>query len=220
MSQGTVLEPLLFLSYINDLPDVPSCVADYCLNFKCITSDRDQQALQSDILSLEQWEKDWQMEFNPGKCTAIRVMPKKTKLARKTSYVIHNKMLETSNTSRYIGVSITHNLTWSRHTSITAGKANRVLGFLWWNINVCSTKVKAISYTTMVRPIMEHVSATWDPHLQKDISRLETLQRRAARFCCGDYTNRTPGCVDDMLKVLHWESLETRRKNNCLSLLH
>ena len=41
-----------------------------------------------------------------------------------------------------------------------------------------------------------------------------------ARFCCGNYTNRTPGCVDDMLKVLHWESLETTKKNNRLSLLH
>ena len=46
------------------------------------------------------------------------------------------------------------------------------------------------------------------------------VQRRAARFCCGDYTNRTPGCVDNMLKVLHRESLETKRKNNRLSLLH
>ena len=144
-------------------------------------------------------------------------MPKKTKLARKTSYASHTKMLETSDTSRYLGVSITHNLTWSRHTAITAEKANRVLGFLRRNINGCSTK--AISYTTMVRPIMEHASAAWDPRLQKDIGQLERVQRRAARFCCGDYTNRTPGCVDDMLKVLHWESLGTRR-NNRLSLLH
>ena len=58
------------------------------------------------------------------------------------------------------------------------------------------------------------------PHLQKDIRQLEREQRRAARLCHGDYTNRTPGCVDDMLKVLHWDSLETRRKNNRLSLLH
>ena len=144
---------------------------------------RDKQALQSDLSSMEQCVKDWQMEFNPGKCTAIRVMPKKTKLARNTSYTVHNKMLETSDTSRYLGVSITNNLTWSRHTAITAGKANGVLGFLLRNINDCSTKVKAISYTTMVRPIMEHASTAWDPHLQKDISQLERVQRRAAKFC-------------------------------------
>ena len=72
---------------------------------------------------------DWQMEFNPGKYPAIIVMPKK-KLALETSDAIDNKIPETYDTSRYIGVSITDNLTWSRHTAITAGKANTVLGFL------------------------------------------------------------------------------------------
>ena len=98
-------------------------------------------------------------------------------------------MLETPDTSKYLGVSITDNLTLSRHTAITTGKANRVLGFLRRNINDCSTKVKAIK---------EHASAALDPHLQKDISQLERVERRAARFCCGDYTNRTPGCAEDI----------------------
>jgi len=129
-------------------------------------------------------------------------------------------MLETSDTSRYLGVSITDNLTWSRHTAITTGKVNRVLGFLRRNINDYSTKVKTISYTTMARPTMEHASAAWVPYLQKDISQPDIIQRRAARLCCGDYTNRTPGCVDNMLNVLNWESLETRKKNNRICLLH
>jgi hypothetical protein len=128
--------------------------ADDCLLFKSITTDRDQQALQSDLSSLEQWEKDWQMEFNPRKFTAIRVMPKKTKLVRETSYAIHNKMLETSNTNRHLGISITHGrLDHVSMTAIMAGKTNRVLGFLRQNINDCSSKVRAISYTTMLRPI-------------------------------------------------------------------
>ena len=162
-------------------PDVvrSSCTklfADDCLLFKSITTERDQQDPQSGLSLHEQWEKDWQMEFNPRKFTAVRVMPKKTKLARKTPDAIHYKMLETSDTSRYLGVSITDNLTWSRYKAITAGKANRVLAFLRRNINGCSTKAKAVSYTTMVRPIMEHASAAWDPRLQKDISQLERVQ--------------------------------------------
>ena len=72
----------------------------------------------------------------------------------------------------------------------------------------------------MTRPILEHTSGAWKPHLQKDIRQVERVQRRAARFCCSDYTHRTPGCVDNTLKLLHWENLEARRKHNCLSLLH
>ena len=67
---------------------------------------------------------------------------------------------------------------------------------------------------------MDHASAAWDPNLQKDISQLGRAQRRAARFWCGDYTNRTPGCIDDTLKVLHWESMGMMRKINGLSFLH
>ena len=80
-------------------PLVPSCLPD-------------QQALQSGMSSLEQWEKGWQTECNPGKCTAIRVMPKKTKSALETSYILKHKMLKTSQTNigLYIGVSITDNL--------------------------------------------------------------------------------------------------------------
>ena len=54
-------------------------------------------------------------------------------------------------------------------------------------------------------------------HLQKDISQLERAQQRAARFCCGDYTNRIPRYYAN---IGNWESLEARRKNNRLSLLH
>ena len=76
MALGTLLEPLLLFSYINDLSNViPSSrtklFAGDCLLFKSITTEKDQQALQSDLSSLEQCENDWQMEFNPGKCTAI-----------------------------------------------------------------------------------------------------------------------------------------------------
>ena len=110
------------------------------------------------------------------------VRQKKNYLTRETSHIINTKTLQTSDISRYLGVSITDNLTWSRHTAITAGKANRVLGFLRRNINDCSTKSKAISYIIMVFPIMEHASTAGDPRLQKDTSQLQRLQRRAARF--------------------------------------
>jgi len=70
--QGTVLGPLLFVSYISDIPDDThysrnKLFADDCLLFKSITTDRDQQGLQSDLSSLEQREKDRQMEFKPAR---------------------------------------------------------------------------------------------------------------------------------------------------------
>ena len=71
VSQGTVLGPLLFLIYINDLP---SCIsptmrlfADDCFLYCRINSPVDCQNIQKDLDALTKWEKDWQMSFNVDK---------------------------------------------------------------------------------------------------------------------------------------------------------
>ena len=69
--QGTVLGPVLFLCYINDLPDVVTStarlVADNCFLYRRVHTNMDRQLLQADLDSLEQWERGWQMEFNAAK---------------------------------------------------------------------------------------------------------------------------------------------------------
>eukprot|EP00745_Piridium_sociabile_P035209 TRINITY_DN6134_c0_g1_i10.p1 TRINITY_DN6134_c0_g1~~TRINITY_DN6134_c0_g1_i10.p1 ORF type:complete len:150 (+),score=30.09 TRINITY_DN6134_c0_g1_i10:293-742(+) len=130
----------------------------------------------------------------------VKVMPNKNKRACVTSYTLHDELLETTVDSKYLGVTITNNLTWSAHVEETAGKANRALSFLRSNINDRSLKVKAASYTTMVRPILEYASAAWDPHLQKD-NNIVKVQRQAARFVHNSYTDGTPGCVENMLNT-------------------
>ena len=71
----------------------------------------------------------------------------------------------------------------------------------------------------MVRPILEYASTVWDPSNVGDIAELEQVQRRAARFVYNRYTDRTPGCVTEMLNNLKWQPLEERRTNNRLIML-
>ena len=70
----------------------------------------------------------------------------------------------------------------------------------------------------MIRPVMEYSSAVWDPTLQTQITALEQVQRRAARYVCNDFTSRTPGCVTKMLNDVNWEPLEVRRRHDRLSM--
>ena len=162
------------------------------------------------------------MSFNPSKCSVIRITSGKKKKRRvfQSTYKLHNQVLKVTDASRYLGVKVTEDSTWSSHISEVAGKANRTLGFLRWNFKECVREVKAATYTTMVRPVLDYAFTVWDPYHQGDIQTLEQVQRGAARYVYNDYTTRTPGCVTAMVKDIVWESLQDRRYIARLSLLY
>ena len=89
-------------------------------------------------------------------------------------------------------------------------QAQQTLGVIRRNLNKCPTHIKSIAYTTLVRPILEYASASWDPHCLKHIKILERIQRQAARFCTQNYS-REPGTVTQ---------LQTRRKIKRLSIIY
>ena len=109
------------------------------------------------------------MEFNPSKCNIIRIMPNKQRKVLTASYFIHGQTLETTSASKYPGITISSELSWSNHVEDVAARGNRTVWFLRRNFKECTPKVKSATYTTMVRPTLEYASAVWDPHKQKDI---------------------------------------------------
>ena len=112
-----------------------------------------------------------------------------------TTYTLHNQVLQTTDSSKYLGVTLSDDLTWQKHVDITTSKANRTLGFIRRNLGDCSKQVKATAYTAMVRPTLEYSSPVWDPKPLPLRQKLEQVQRKAARFVHSEYTDRTPGCV-------------------------
>ena len=92
--QGSVLGPLLFLLYINDLPEnIQSQVRLFAGDtavYLTVTNMQDSQVLQSDLESLQHWERTWDMEFNPGKCQVIHITRSKARLSPDTSCITRN----------------------------------------------------------------------------------------------------------------------------------
>ena len=103
---------------------------------------------------------------------------------------------------------------------MTVAKANKSLGTYTIQRNLwnCPKNVKEIAYTSLLRPTPEYASAAWHPFLTKDISALERVQRKAARFCSQNY-NRYAS-VRDMIRDLGWTTLETRRRQFRLTLMY
>ena len=213
--QGTVLGPLMFLIYINDIADNISSetsirlFADDCLLYRVIKSFSDTVTLQNDLTSLSNWAIKWQMSFNISKCKTLRITTKRNPIIQ--PYTMAGDELEAVNHHPYLGIELNHNLKWSEHIGNVTAKANRVLWFIRRNAGRCPTSVKQQMYFALVRPILEYASIVWDPHTKTDIQKLEMVQRRAARFVAGNY-KRTEGTVTRIIENLGWPTLEQRRK--------
>ncbi len=181
--QGTVLGPLLFLSFINDLPDhVQSTVrlfADDCLLYRSIKSPEDQAILQRDLTALESWAQTWGMAFNAKKCYVLCVTRSRNPLNQ--FYQLNGHILQQVDNSAYLGVTISDNLKWGTHINNITSKANRTLGFLWRNLKSCPQKLREVAYFALVRSTLEYACAIWDPYYIKDVKKIYMVQRRGAR---------------------------------------
>ena len=221
--QGTVLGPLLFLIYINDLPQYVSpgtqvkLFADDSAVYRKITSPQDHVVLQKDLENLVKWEQAWSMEFHPDKCQLLRISLKKN--TSNYNYQIHNTQIEETTNAKYLGITINNKLSWNTHINNVCQKGNNTLNFIHRNFGTCNQKIKTNLYKTYVRPVLEYSSSVWDPHTQTNKDRIEMVQRRAARFVKNDYS-REQTSVTNMLHQLNWTSLEERRTRNKITLLY
>ena len=163
--QRTVLGPLLFLVYINDLPlrvkSTSRLFADDCMLYRTINSEADPKTLQEDLDNLQDWERDWMMSFNPDKYEVIRITNKRRII--NSQYSIHGQQLQETNKAKYLGVTIDNKLTWGPHINAMTKKANNTTACLGRNIASCPRNIKELSYKSLVRPQVEYASTVWDP---------------------------------------------------------
>ena len=218
--QGTVLGPLLFLLYINDIVDnITSQVrlfADDCILYREINTSADVLALQKDIDSFENWAKSWQMSFNSKKCHSVTVTRKRKQIL--SEYFLGSAPLLKQDDFTYLGVTIASDLRWNRHVNNVVAKATRTLNFIRRNCFRCSLEARSLAYVSLVRPHLEYSVAAWDPFTASNVGRLEMVQRRAARFVKRDYRRTTS--VTGLLDELGWQTLVERRRFSRLSLFY
>ncbi len=220
--QGTVLGPLCFLLYVNNIGDAVSpgthikLFADDCLLFREINCDADASQLQQDLNSLVKWSHTWQMSFNVTKCHTLKVHRKKK--PNTYQYTMDNIPVSEVNHHPYLGVELERDMSWQQHISDITTKASRTLGLLKRNFSSCSTTVKSTAYKTLVRPKLEYSSSVWDPHYDCKKEELEKVQRKAARWTLNQYSWTTS--VSGLQSQLHWPPLYQRRQYSRLVIMY
>lgn len=205
--QGSVLGPILFLIYINDLDkNIKSKInkfADDCKLGKPVSCKEDVEILRQDLKNLSKWAEDWQMNFNIEKCSVVHLGGKNSN----NIYKINDCELKKGNVEKDLGVVVDKTMKFSEQCNNVVSSANATLGIIKRTITCKNKDIILRLYKALVRPKLEYCIQAWRPYLRKDIDKIEKVQRRATKMIQG-YRNYS---YLQRLQYTRLSTLEERR---------
>jgi len=213
--QGSVLGPLLFLIYINDLVECcdPYCeiylFADDAKLFRHIVNPDDNCSLQKGIDALQCWSQQWLLKLNISKCNVVSFG---RSVDKSYMYSIsdnnQNILLDRKDSFKDLGVVIDEKLTYRDHMHDKINKAYAMLGIIKRNFNYLTVSSFVLLYKCMVRSHLDYCSSVWVPYKKGDIELLEKVQKRATKLIPAiktmTYTERLKACK---LPTLHYRHI-------------
>jgi len=211
--QGSVLGPILFLMYINDIDiDILSADADiYVSKFaddtkigRIVNDANDSVKLQMGLDNLVKWCHDWGMSLHPDKCVVMHFGPKNPSY----EYFIEGKKIRSEEVARDLGVYVSINGESTAHVEKVAKKAHGVLSQVRRATIVRDRSTIIAMYRSFIRPLIEFAAPVWSPNKRGDVDTLEKVQRRCLRMI----TNLGGKTYEEKLIELGLQSLEDRRK--------
>ena len=180
--QGSVLGPILFVIFINDMRDAVSSTcqlfADDTKLFRGIGSNEDIEILQADIDKLMEWSTRWQLPFNINKCKSLHIGSKN----QNQIYTMNGKELEQVKEEKDLGILIDDQLKFHKQTAAAVKKANMVLGIVKKSFIHLDSTTLPLLYKSLVRPHLEYGNVIWGPYFKEDIKAVEKVQRRATKL--------------------------------------
>ncbi|PJE77527.1 hypothetical protein CI610_03548 [invertebrate metagenome] len=187
--QGSVLGPILFVIYINDLPEITASqsplFADDTKLYRQINSNDDVQILQNDLDKLQIWSNTWLLKFHPKKCKVLSI-----KSSEKRQYYMSGPgeekfQLENITCEKDIGVMIDEDLNFKKHIQLSVNKANSIVGLIRRSFVYLDESMFTLLFKALVRPHLEYAASVWNPFRINDIDLIENVQRRATKLIPG-----------------------------------
>ena len=210
--QESVLGPLLFLIYVNDVSEnmISLCrlfADDNSLQSSSYNVATIEYTLNHDLDILDKWSSKWLMKFNPSKTKALFFTLKSNYYLPKLQFQRCN--LEYITSHKHLGLLLSQNLNWSDHIDNIVKQAYQRLGLLKKLKYNIGRKTLSKMYITFIRPLLEYCSIVWDGCSLQDVERLEMVQLYAARIITG-----LPiiASRDALYLETGWEPLADRRK--------
>jgi len=209
--QGSVLGPILFSIFINDLDvsidkqsDVIIIFADDTKLGKSISGANDCQRLQEALDELHKWTERWGMELHPDKCVVLHFGHNNPK----HSYSINGTTIAAKDHARDLGVNICDTTSPTQHVNVVAKKAHCVLSQMKRTFTYRDSYVFPRINRTYVRPLLEYSVQAWNPSKVEDINTLEKVQRRALRMI----NDQGDASYETKLRNIGMTTLQARRE--------
>lgn len=219
--QGSVLGPLLFLVYINDISKVVTSnirlFADDTTLFITVDDDpvRPASQLNHDLREINKWANQWLVKFSPPKTESMVISNKQNTFHPPLFF--GSDMIKQVNEHKHLGLWFSSDLSWHKHIDEICMKADKRVDILSRLKYILDRKTLETMYTSFIRPILEYSDVIWDNASEYQLKRVEDIQYRAGKIVSGAIS-LTP--KSKVYKELAWESLSTRREKHKLLLFH
>ena len=212
--QGSVLGPLLFLIYVNDIANLPfsssthlNLFADDMLLYRFIDCPEDVVCLQQDNDLLSSWVSRNHLTLNPSKCKYMLVS-RKRKQTNVPPIFLEGIPLECVETFKYLGVILSSDFSWTPHIEFVCTKAKKLLGLLYRRFYKSAGSDTLLKlYTMQIRPHLEYAAPVWDPFTASNTKKLEDTQKFALKLCCKQWNLG----YQDLLDLANCPTLRNRR---------
>ena len=191
--QGSILGPLLFVLFINDLHECVSSgtnIALYADDTKIwctINSEEDCIILQNDINSLYEWSVINKMNFHPQKCKVLTVSHRHESFYilpfDRFLYSMNNEILDYCTKEKDLGIIVQNRLSWAAHSTSILSIATSRFNILRRTCHFIKNASKRRTlYLTMVRSLFEHGSVVWSPSAKTTLENFEAFQKRCIKW--------------------------------------
>lgn len=188
--QGSLLGPVLFLLYVNDIPKCPKTeiamyADDTIIYSSSFLPNQVTKYIQEHLNILKPWLKRWKIKVNASKCEAIQFTKRRRNPDKQL--ILNRTKIDWVKKVKYLRVTLDRKLNFAQHTRIQAGKAHGRLFQLsaLFKCPALNTQSKLTLYKMLVRPIITYAAPSWAHTANCHINRLKRVQYRAIRLILG-----------------------------------